>query len=45
MGDKSLKSKERNLKRTAASKVEIAALAKTKQDGYARPQAAAKVKK
>ena len=46
MGDKSLKSKERDLKRKDAAKVVVAAAAKSKQDSQSRPQpAAAKGKK
>jgi hypothetical protein len=46
MGDKSLKSKERDQKRKDAAKVVVAAAAKSKQEGQSHPQpAAAKGKK
>ena len=39
MGDKSLKSKQRDQKHKDAAKVEVAVLAKSKQDAQMRPQA------
>jgi len=44
MGDKSLKSKERDQKQKAAAKAGTVAAAKSKQDGYTRVQPAAKGK-
>jgi hypothetical protein len=41
MGDKSLKSKQRDQKQKDAAKIGIAVLAKSKQDANTRPQAAA----
>jgi hypothetical protein len=41
MGDKSLKSKQRDQKQKDAAKVEVAAVAKTKQDANVRIQAPA----
>jgi hypothetical protein len=41
MGDKSLKSKQRDQKQKDAAKVEVAAVAKTKQDANVRMQAPA----
>jgi hypothetical protein len=38
MGDKSLKSKQRDQKQKDAAKVESAAKAKSKQDSYNHPQ-------
>jgi hypothetical protein len=39
MGDKSLKSKQRDQKQKAAAKVGNTAAAKSKQDSYSRPPA------
>ena len=44
MGDKSLKSKERDQKQKAAAKAGIVAAAKSKQSSYNQPQLAAKSK-
>jgi len=45
MGDKSLKSKQRDQKQKDAAKVESTSKAKSKQDSYNHPQPVAKGKK
>jgi|EndMetStandDraft_4_1072995.scaffolds.fasta_scaffold1157194_1 hypothetical protein len=45
MGDKSLKSKERDQKQKSAAKAEGVAAAKAKQDGNVRMQAAPKAQR